>query len=295
MSPDAHHTSRPFAFPSPRLCFQMQKCQNVTFSSDTPCRIHTEPHTIYLTRHGQSQYNRLGKIGGNSGVTEFGLEYARRLAKFAKETICHEDGENDNKARLWTSSMRRTNETAQFIEHPEIDVDDGGKWVQMSHRVYRNLDEIFAGEYEGLTYEEVASRHKDEAFLRKVDKIGYRYPRARSHPNPNPSPPTQSRCATCSLRPPASCLPNADLTGAGKRRAAAAASWAGAAAIVAAAAGIASAAAPAAAAVASETSRPRKGAHPTHARTTAAARKPRHRSPSLPSCACLQAASRTST
>ncbi|KAJ1621148.1 histidine phosphatase superfamily [Pavlovales sp. CCMP2436] len=137
--------------------------------------IHTETHTIYLTRHGQSEYNRLGKIGGNSGVTEYGLEYARRLAKFAEETICKEDGANANKARLWTSSMRRTNETSQFIEHPEVDA-DGDNWLQMSHRVYRNLDEIFAGEYEGLTYEEVASRHQDEAFLRKVDKIGYRYP-----------------------------------------------------------------------------------------------------------------------
>mmetsp|Transcript_40707 Transcript_40707/g.94329 ORF Transcript_40707/g.94329 Transcript_40707/m.94329 type:complete len:575 (+) Transcript_40707:170-1894(+) len=142
--------------------------------------IHTETHTIYLTRHGQSEYNRLGKIGGNSGVTEYGLEYARRLAKFAEETICKEDGANANKARLWTSSMRRTNETSQFIEHPEVDA-DGDNWLQMSHRVYRNLDEIFAGEYEGLTYEEVASRHQDEAFLRKVDKIGYRYPRGESY------------------------------------------------------------------------------------------------------------------
>mmetsp|Transcript_21416 Transcript_21416/g.50815 ORF Transcript_21416/g.50815 Transcript_21416/m.50815 type:complete len:161 (-) Transcript_21416:255-737(-) len=76
--------------------------------------------------------------------------------------------------------MRRTNETSQFIEHPEVDA-DGDNWLQMSHRVYRNLDEIFAGEYEGLTYEEVASRHQDEAFLRKVDKIGYRYPRGESY------------------------------------------------------------------------------------------------------------------
>ena len=28
-------------------------------------------------------------------------------------------------------------------------------WEQMSPRVYRNLDEIFAGEYEGKTYAEV--------------------------------------------------------------------------------------------------------------------------------------------
>ena len=31
-------------------------------------------------------------------------------------------------------------------------------WEQMSPRVYRNLDEIFAGEYEGLTYEEIKKK-----------------------------------------------------------------------------------------------------------------------------------------
>ena len=29
--------------------------------------------------------------------------------------------------------------------------------------------------------EQVAERYKDEAFLRKVDKIGYRYPRGESY------------------------------------------------------------------------------------------------------------------
>lgn len=39
----------------------------------------------------------------------------------------------------------------------------------------RNLDEIFAGEYEGMTYAEIEARVPDEASLRKMDKIGYRY------------------------------------------------------------------------------------------------------------------------
>ena len=33
--------------------------------------------------------------------------------------------------------------------------------------VYRNLDEIFAGDCEGLTYEEIERTHGDEARLRK--------------------------------------------------------------------------------------------------------------------------------
>ena len=47
---------------------------------------------------------------------------------------------------------------------------------QFSPRVYRNLDEIFAGEYEGMRYEDIKRLRPDEASLRAMDKIGYRYP-----------------------------------------------------------------------------------------------------------------------
>jgi Histidine phosphatase superfamily (branch 1) len=89
--------------------------------------LHTLPRTFFLTRHGQSEYNLLGKIGGDSGLTAAGKEYARRLAEFAKDVIATEkvgvdpeSGEDVTRprpARLWTSTLRRTQETAQFIEH----------------------------------------------------------------------------------------------------------------------------------------------------------------------------------
>ena len=54
-------------------------------------------------------------------------------------------------------------------------------WQQMAPRVYRNLDEIFAGEYEGMTYDEIKATFPDEAKMRAMDKIGYRYPRGESY------------------------------------------------------------------------------------------------------------------
>lgn len=126
--------------------------------------LHTLPRTFFLTRHGQSEYNLLGKIGGDSGLTPAGLEYARRLADFAKEYIAMEpdaaatleqaDGEdNGNRrprpCRLWTSTLRRTKETAQFIDHEaqKFTFDNGetGVWVQFRQRERRNLDELYAG------------------------------------------------------------------------------------------------------------------------------------------------------
>ena len=50
-----------------------------------------------------------------------------------------------------------------------------------SPRVYRNLDEIFAGECEGMTYEEIQHSFPSEAKMRATDKIGFRYPRGESY------------------------------------------------------------------------------------------------------------------
>merc|ERR1711937_49949 len=84
-------------------------------------------------------------------------------------------------ARLWTSSLRRTIETAGYIKSPVLQLANGKKWKQMNHRAHRNLDEVYAGEYEGLTYEEIKRRDPEEAKLRKLDKLGYRYPRGESY------------------------------------------------------------------------------------------------------------------
>lgn len=106
---------------------------------------------------------------------------------------------NEVPARLWTSTMRRTKETAQFIIQNKIlingDEFDSGcgsishsrsedssigkvpstdgsnvetagvegftqplikfEWTQMRPRAWHHLDELFAGECDGMTYEEI--------------------------------------------------------------------------------------------------------------------------------------------
>jgi len=165
--------------------------------------LHTQPRTFYLTRHGQSEYNLLGKIGGDSGLTPSGIEYARRLAVFAKEHIAMggleddgvdvaEDDTNNNKekhtpipARLWTSTLRRTKETAQYIEHDTFDhTHDNGeqaKWMQFRPMERRNLDELYAGTCDGMTYKEISQVYPDEFERRQEDKLAYRYPRGESY------------------------------------------------------------------------------------------------------------------
>jgi hypothetical protein len=77
--------------------------------------LHTIPRTIYFSRHGQSEYNTVGKIGGDSCLSEGGEEYSRAFAKWVQKNI-----QNKNPhARLWTSSLRRTIETTKHITHTQ--------------------------------------------------------------------------------------------------------------------------------------------------------------------------------
>ncbi|KAJ3184285.1 hypothetical protein HDU87_005132 [Geranomyces variabilis] len=49
-------------------------------------QMHIKPRTIWLTRHGESEYNASGKIGGDPPLTPLGRRYAAALAKFIRES-----------------------------------------------------------------------------------------------------------------------------------------------------------------------------------------------------------------
>lgn len=148
----------------------------------------TEAHQFFLSRHGQSEYNAVGRIGGDSGLSAHGLAYAHKLAEFVEENICH-DAEmgRARPARLWTSTMRRTKETAQFVKQSKLAIRDDDdptlehEWVQMRPRAWHHLDELFAGACDGMTYEEIEVQFPEEFERRSKDKLAYRYPRGESY------------------------------------------------------------------------------------------------------------------
>ncbi|KAL3853720.1 hypothetical protein ACJMK2_017238 [Sinanodonta woodiana] len=122
--------------------------------------IHVLPRTIYLTRHGESQMNLQGRIGGDSDLSTRGWEYANALAKFVEQ-------EKIPNLRVWTSEMKRTMQTAQHINAPK------------AH--WKALNEIDAGICEGMTYEEIADKYPEEFAKRDQDKFHYRYPTGESY------------------------------------------------------------------------------------------------------------------
>ena len=119
-----------------------------------------------MTRHGQSEYILLGKSGGDSGLSPNGIEYAKRLAHYTEtvigrvETKDKKPGETTcikiKSAQLWTSTLRRTKETTQFIQknnsfEAKWDNGDYVDWVQFRPMTRRNLDELYAGMCDGMT------------------------------------------------------------------------------------------------------------------------------------------------
>jgi broad specificity phosphatase PhoE/predicted kinase len=117
---------------------------------------------IWLTRHGESEWNALGRIGGDAGLSPRGREYARNLAAYVREHFGRESALD-----VWTSTLRRAVETALPLGI------EPGQW--------KALDEIHAGVCDGMSYAEIERELPAEFEARKRDKFGYRYPRGESY------------------------------------------------------------------------------------------------------------------
>lgn len=124
---------------------------------------HITPRPILLTRHGESQDNVRGRIGGDPPLSEAGEKYALRLADFVHKRL-----KNERTASIWTSTLQRTILTSRHIV--------GFPKVQ-----WRALDEINSGVCDGMTYLEIKETMPEDYLARKQDKLRYRYPRGESY------------------------------------------------------------------------------------------------------------------
>lgn len=123
--------------------------------------LHPIPRPIYLTRHGESLYNVESRIGGDSLLSPRGEAFAARLSGF----VAREIGERE--LSVYTSTLRRTIETARPLVRQTVE--------------WRALDEIDAGDCDGMTYEEIQRLLPAEFEARNEDKFDYRYPRGESY------------------------------------------------------------------------------------------------------------------
>ena len=119
---------------------------------------------IFISRHGESLYNLKNRIGGDSSITQNGMNYARKLYNYISLNY------KKNEIIIITSNLKRTKETASlFIENgfnvKHLDI----------------INEINGGICENMTYDEVKEKYPNLYAERKKNKFYYKYPEGESY------------------------------------------------------------------------------------------------------------------
>jgi len=118
---------------------------------------------LFLVRHGETYYNREDRIGGDSDLTDKGLEQAHALAEhFATVRI----------PIIFTSNYKRTLQTATPIAERQ----DPCSIIALPE-----FNEIQAGVCEGMTYEEIRRQMPHVAKARGPNKYRYVYPEGEGY------------------------------------------------------------------------------------------------------------------
>ncbi|GAA6019623.1 hypothetical protein JCM11491_002829 [Sporobolomyces phaffii] len=118
--------------------------------------LHLTPRSIYFTRHGESQYNVDGQIGGDAPLSAQGEKYMSALPELIKQKLGP-----DTPLTVWTSTLRRTIQTASLLPYEKL--------------TWKSLDELDAGVCDGMTYEEIEEFYPEDYNARDDDKFNYRY------------------------------------------------------------------------------------------------------------------------
>ncbi|WP_276512305.1 bifunctional nucleoside/nucleotide kinase/histidine phosphatase family protein [Desulfovibrio subterraneus] len=118
---------------------------------------------LYLVRHGQTLYNMEGRIGGDSELTQQGLEQAEALGRhFRGFSIPY----------IFTSTRRRSHQTATPIYQGQD---------HCTVKALSEFDEINAGICEHMRYEEIKHKWPNEYRRRQKDKYHYIYPEGEGY------------------------------------------------------------------------------------------------------------------
>ncbi len=119
--------------------------------------------SLYLMRHGQTQFNLEGRIGGNPPLTKKGLQQARAMAMHINGLTI---------PWIFTSTRLRSHQTAEPLLASRPDT----RCLALPE-----FDEIWAGDCEGLCYEDIRNSMPQVTQRRNADKYGYAYPNGESY------------------------------------------------------------------------------------------------------------------
>ncbi len=119
--------------------------------------------SLYLARHGQTEFNVQGRIGGDPPLTARGRAQADALAR-------HLAGKRLD--WVFTSTRMRSHETAAPVleNHRDAHV-----------MALREFDEILAGDCENMLYSEIREKMPEVTAQRNANKYSYVYPNGESY------------------------------------------------------------------------------------------------------------------
>ena len=118
---------------------------------------------LYLVRHGQTEFNREGRIGGDPFLSAKGRGQAERLGRTMEDVRLD---------YIFTSTRQRSHETASYVikTHPNAKV-----------RALSEFDELSAGICENLRYEDIRRDMPEVTKGRNKDKFNFCYPKGESY------------------------------------------------------------------------------------------------------------------
>ncbi|KHJ33129.1 putative fructose-bisphosphatase [Erysiphe necator] len=121
--------------------------------------LHIKRRSIWLSRHGESVWNVLGKIGGDADLSPRGEEYARLLPELVNKSLRGES----RPLNVWTSTLKRTIATARHLPS------------YFNQLQWKALDELDSGVCDNMTYAEIKEKYPEDFEARDHDKYNYRY------------------------------------------------------------------------------------------------------------------------
>lgn len=133
------------------------------------------PHTLYFIRHGETDWNRAGRLQGQTETDLNSLGRAQ-AARNGETLASHLDRTGPRAADLAfvSSPMKRTRQTARIV------LDRLGLPVD-GYPTDSRLREVAFGDFEGLTPADIKSRFPDHHRARKTDRYGFEPPGGESY------------------------------------------------------------------------------------------------------------------
>lgn len=106
---------------------------------------------LYIVRHGETEWNVIKRFQGqlNTPLTEKGMEKLRKTGKKLKNILFDQ---------VYTSELERTVNSAEII----LNENNGYKNNKLELQKLAELNEVYFGVWQGLTYEEVFLKYPEE-------------------------------------------------------------------------------------------------------------------------------------